>query len=74
VINPEYANEERFINMLSRRGEGQRRLSHVNIAQVFDLGQVKGIYYIAMEYVDGLDVLELVNGLHAVARWCRSRL
>jgi hypothetical protein len=41
-------------------------LNHVNICQVFDLGQVNGIYYIAMEFVDGVDVLELVNGLHAL--------
>ncbi|MFH1129988.1 MAG: FHA domain-containing serine/threonine-protein kinase [Pseudomonadota bacterium] len=64
VINPDYANEERFIQMLIDEAKIVVGLAHINIAQVFDLGQYKGIYYIAMEYVDGCDVLELVNGLY----------
>ena len=66
VINAEYADEERFIQMLIDEAKITVGLSHVNIAQVFDLGHVNGIYYIAMEFVDGIDVLELVNGLHAL--------
>ncbi|MCC6748967.1 MAG: protein kinase [Deltaproteobacteria bacterium] len=66
VINPEYAGEDRFIQMLIDEAKITVGLSHVNIAQVFDLGQSNGIYYIAMEFVDGCDVLELVNGLHSV--------
>jgi serine/threonine protein kinase len=65
VINPDLADEERFIDMLIDEAKITVGLTHVNIAQVFDLGQVEGIYYIAMEFVDGIDVLELVNGLHA---------
>ena len=68
VINPEYANEQRFIQMLIDEAKITVGLSHVNIAQVFDLGQCNGIYYIAMEFVDGLDVLEFVNGLHGMGR------
>jgi len=68
VINAEYANEQRFIEMLINEAKIAVGLSHVNIAQVFDLGEYNGVYYIAMEYVDGLDVLELVNGLHAMGR------
>jgi serine/threonine protein kinase len=66
VINPEFADEERFIQMLIDEAKITVGLNHVNICQVFDLGQVGGIYYIAMEFVDGIDVLELVNGLHAL--------
>jgi serine/threonine protein kinase len=66
VINAEYADEDRFIQMLIDEAKITVGLSHVNIGQVFDLGQVDGIYYIAMEYVDGIDVLELVNGLHSL--------
>jgi serine/threonine protein kinase len=66
VINAEYADEQRFIQMLIDEAKITVGLSHVNIAQVFDLGHVNGIYYIAMEFVDGIDVLELVNGLHAL--------
>ncbi|MBW2733244.1 MAG: protein kinase [Deltaproteobacteria bacterium] len=68
VINPEYANEKRFIDMLVDEAKITVNLAHANIAQVFDLGECNGIYYIAMEFVDGLDVLELVNGMHAMQR------
>jgi serine/threonine protein kinase len=66
VINPEYADEDRFVQMLIDEAKLSVGLSHVNIGQVFDLGQIDRIYYIAMEFVDGLDVLELVNGLHGM--------
>src|SRR6478609_1989296 len=31
-------------------------LTHVNIAQVFDFGEIAGAYYLAMELVDGVDL------------------
>src|SRR3954470_11437694 len=31
-------------------------LTHVNIAQVFDFGEISGAYYLAMELVDGVDL------------------
>jgi serine/threonine protein kinase len=37
------------------------KLSHPNIVQVFDFGRVDDTYYIAMEYVDGLDLKSLVR-------------
>jgi len=45
------------------------RLRHRNIVQVIDLGEVEGRHYIAMEYVDGLDLgklLERLKPLHAL--------
>ena len=39
VINEEYANERRFIQMLIDEAKITVGLSHVNIAQVFDLGE-----------------------------------
>ncbi len=66
VINPDLADDDRFIQMLIDEAKLTVGLAHVNIAQVFDLGMVGNIYYIAMEFVDGIDVLELVNGLHSL--------
>ncbi|MDB4968605.1 MAG: serine/threonine protein kinase [Myxococcales bacterium] len=31
-------------------------LTHVNVAQVFDFGEIEGVYYLAMELVDGVDL------------------
>jgi len=66
VINPDLADDDRFIQMLIDEAKLTVGLTHVNIAQVFDLGKVGDVYFISMEYVDGIDVLELVNGLHSL--------
>jgi eukaryotic-like serine/threonine-protein kinase len=42
------------------------RLSHPNIVPVFDFGEIDGTYYLAMEYIDGWDLAEVIS-------WCRQR-
>ncbi|MEM7605462.1 MAG: serine/threonine-protein kinase [Myxococcota bacterium] len=60
-VRPEFANDEVFVRLLIDEAKLISGLSHPNIAQAFDLGQHEGLYYIAMEYVEGLDVLELLR-------------
>ena len=38
-------------------------LNHSNIVPIFDLGQSEGMYFIAMEYVDGWDLRKLLRML-----------
>lgn len=37
------------------------RLSHRNVVQIFDVGHERGEFYIALEYVDGVDLRTLFN-------------
>ena len=37
------------------------RLSHPNIVQVHDIGQVDGSYFMAMEYIHGVSSAELMS-------------
>src|SRR5262249_18735494 len=39
---------------LVREAQTMARLSHANVVSVFDVGNVEGQLYIAMEYVDGV--------------------
>jgi serine/threonine-protein kinase len=39
--------------MFLREGGIAARISHRNVARIFDLGETQGVLYIAMEYVDG---------------------
>jgi serine/threonine protein kinase len=55
--DPEF--EERFISE-AKLAVG---LSHANIVQVLDFGRFGGSLYIAMEYVDGLDLAALLKGM-----------
>lgn len=60
--------DERFAAMFVAEANICASLRHADIAQVFDLGRIDGRLYIAMEYVEGLD-------LHAMLRACtRERI
>ena len=45
------------------RGEVRtaRQVSHPNVCRVFDIGEIKGAYYLSMEYVDGDDLSQLLR-------------
>ena len=53
--------DEEFVRLFIDEARIGVQLHHVNIVQVFDLGQVDGTYYMAMEYVAGLDLARLLN-------------
>src|SRR5882762_6747545 len=36
-------------------------LEHPNIAQVYEIGAVNGMYFFVMEYIDGADVRRLIE-------------
>jgi serine/threonine protein kinase len=50
-----------FIEMFIDEARIAVQLAHVNIVQVFDLGEVDGQYFMAMEYVHGLDLSRLLT-------------
>ena len=64
-ILPHLAESPEFIERFLDEGRLVVQLSHGNIVQVFDMGSVEGHYYLAMEYVDGLDLRVLNKRLEA---------
>ncbi|MBP6741454.1 MAG: protein kinase [Deltaproteobacteria bacterium] len=48
-----------FVQMFLDEARINARLSHSNIVQVLELGEVDGQYFIAMEYVSGLSVAQV---------------
>ncbi len=61
VIHPNFSSEPDFIRMLIDEAKLAVQLQHANIVQTYDLGQVNGQYYIAMELVDGADLYKLLK-------------
>lgn len=61
MIHPHLAMNTEFVRMLINEAKIAAQLSHTNIAQTLDLGCVDGRYFIAMEYVDGVDVSRLIR-------------
>lgn len=58
-VLPHLVGSEKFTIMLLDEARIAARLSHPNICQVHELGEVDGEYYIAMEYMEGVALLEL---------------
>jgi hypothetical protein len=60
-ILPELGKNPEFVGLFVDEARIAVSLIHVNIVQVFELGEVEGAYYMAMEYVHGLDLARLVS-------------
>ncbi|MEK6282111.1 MAG: protein kinase [Acidobacteriota bacterium] len=52
------ANRKRF----EREARLASSLDHPNICTIFDLNEIDGVHFIAMQYLDGRNVRQLVNG------------
>jgi len=64
-ILPVFGEEPDFVTLFQDEARIASTLAHANIAQVFELGEVEGTYYLAQELVDGLDLGRLVKRLAA---------
>lgn len=52
-IHPHLAKDRRFVEMFLDEARIHASIQHPNVAQVFELGDENGEYYIAMEYLHG---------------------
>src|SRR3954451_8670419 len=60
-ILPHLAADPEFLAMFIDEAKIQCGLMHPKIVQVLEFGQVENQYYIALEYVDGMDALGLLR-------------
>ena len=60
-IHTAYARSKQFVTMFRDEAKIALGLNHPNIIQVFDYGVVGETYFLAMEYVEGVDVLKLLQ-------------
>lgn len=60
---PHLSREPEFVTMFLDEARVASRLSHPNLVQVIDFGEVRGEYYLAMEYLPG----ETLDGVLQVA-------
>lgn len=59
-ILPALASEEEFVQKFIDEANIVTHLTHGNIVPVFDMGEVGGEYYLAMEYIAGRDLREVL--------------
>jgi serine/threonine protein kinase len=61
VMRPQLAREARFIDMFHREGKLAMMLSNRCIVETVEIGQAEGRHYIAMEYVAGRDLTQVLR-------------
>src|SRR5947207_8544302 len=62
VLPPELTVKEANLKRFEREARLASALDHPNICTIFDLNDIDGVHFIAMQYVEGKNVRELVNG------------
>lgn len=56
VLKSALAKDETYVKRFLREAQAAASLSHANIVQIHEVGCVDGIYYIAQEYVQGMNL------------------
>ncbi len=60
-IHPNLVEDDQFVDMFLDEARIAAGINHANVAQVFDLGKDEGTYWIAMEYLHGEPLRELMR-------------
>ena len=61
TIIPEFSSDPEFVEMFIGEAKLVADLVHQNIVQIYQLGKVGRQYYIAMEYIDGINLEEFMD-------------
>jgi serine/threonine protein kinase len=60
-MRPQLAREARFVDMFIREGKLALMLRHPSIVGTSDVGRIEGRYFIAMEYIGGKDLTQVLR-------------
>ena len=61
VLRNDLEGGEEFINRFKAEAQAAAGLTHPNIVSIFDVGEENGLYYIVMEYIEGITLKEYIK-------------
>jgi len=61
LLAPERVQDRRFADRFAREAQALARLNHPNIVTIHDFGQAGGFFYLLMEFVDGVNLRQLLR-------------
>ncbi|MFQ5905855.1 MAG: serine/threonine protein kinase, partial [bacterium] len=61
VLHPSLTKDERSVERFSREARAVAKIRHPGIVHIYDYGKADEFYYIAMEFVEGLSLAELLD-------------
>ena len=62
ILHDRFAQDKEFVERFRREAQSAAGLQHPNVVSIFDRGEFEDTYFIAMEYVDGPQLKQLVKG------------
>jgi serine/threonine protein kinase len=61
LLAPERVRDPKFAERFTREAQALAALNHPNIVTIYDFGQAGGFYFLLMEFVDGLNLRQLLR-------------
>jgi len=61
VLSEELARDKKYVHRFLQEARSAAELNHGNIVHIFDVGEVSGLFYIIMEFVDGSNLREMLE-------------
>jgi serine/threonine protein kinase len=61
ILAPEREHDSKFAGRFAREAELLAKLSHPHIVTIHDFGETGGLYYLVMEFVDGVSLRDLLR-------------
>ncbi|HEU5060770.1 MAG TPA: serine/threonine-protein kinase [Kofleriaceae bacterium] len=59
-ILPHLTDQREFVDMFVEEARTAARITHPNVCQIYELGQVDGRYYMALEYLEGVPLADVM--------------
>ena len=69
TLLPHLAEDPEFVQMFLNEAKIASRFNHPNIAQIYDLGETGGQYFIAMEFIHGEDLGRVMRRAWSTGQW-----
>ena len=66
ILRMDFSNDDEFIKRFHREAQSATSLTHQNIVSIYDVGEEDGIYYIVMEYVDGMTLKQYIQAFSPI--------
>jgi serine/threonine protein kinase len=67
-VLPAFCEDAAFVAMFQNEARLAARLTHPHIAQVYDFGEVEQQWWMALEFVDGVDLRALLDAVRALGQ------
>jgi uncharacterized RDD family membrane protein YckC len=71
VLAPEIAHDPEVVARFEREARAQARLRHPNVAQIYFIGEDRGVHFFVMEYLEGPGLDSLLAGPEPLP-WARA--